>query len=298
MEVYQINDLERLTGIKAHTIRIWEKRYSIIQPSRTDTNRRYYSGMQMRKLLNVTTLLSFGHKISKIAALSEEEICRQIELDSMDSGTSHANAGYINDLIACMMAYDEPGFEKVFSAAVLRMGLYDTMLHVVYPFLHKTGVLWSINKTVPVQEHFASCIIRRKLMAAIDGVLPPQKKSKSFMLFLPPGEWHEIGLLFADYIIRSNGYQTIYLGQNVPFENVAEIVDTLSVSYLLTFFVASRPANEIANLIKDYALLGGNAKLIVAGSPDLLPPEKSLPANASYMIDVAKFVELLQESSK
>lgn len=294
MESYQINDLERLTGIKAHTIRIWEKRYSLIQPNRTDTNRRYYDDAQVRKLLNVTTLLSYGHKISKIAALTDEEIHEHIEHDSASTTGLHVNNGYVNDLLASMLAFDEIGFERIFSAAVLRMGMFDTMVQVVYPFLSKTGVLWTVNKSAPVQEHFASCIIKRKLMAATDGLLSSSHKPNKFLLFLPPQEWHEIGLLFANYIIRSRGYQTIYLGQDMPTEDVVKIVGMLSPQYILTFFVAARPANEISDFIAAYASAGPKTHVIVAGSYDLLSSTQSKFSNVSYMKGVHDLLDLLK----
>ncbi|MCF8449145.1 MAG: MerR family transcriptional regulator [Taibaiella sp.] len=292
MVAYQINDLERLTGIKAHTIRIWEKRYDLIRPDRTDTNRRYYNDNQVRKLLNVTTLLSYGHKISKIASYTDEELHQHIE--HQFPGVSHAYIGYINDLVSSMLAYDENGFEKVFSAAVLRMGLFDTMLHVVYPFLNKTGVLWSINKSVPVQEHFASCIIRRKLMSATDGLLVSDKVPKKFLLFLPPDEWHEIGLLFANYIIRSKGFYTVYLGQNVPAENISKIVAAVKPQYMLAFFVASRPQEELDTLLKGYAGIDKKIKLLVAGIGGLSALPKTEYKNVTYMNGVNDLLDELK----
>jgi DNA-binding transcriptional MerR regulator len=264
MKTYQINDLERLTGIKAHTIRIWEKRYNLICPNRTDTNRRYYDDEQVKRLLNVTTLLSKGHKISKIASFSDNEIKVLVENQEAVS-TEALHAGYVNDLIAAMLAFDEAGFEKVFSASLLRMGLFDTMINVVYPFLVKSGVLWIVDKTAPVQEHFTSAIIKRKLMSATDGLLPLPDRDATFLLFLPPGEWHEIGLMFANYIIRSRGYTTIYLAQDVPVDGLKDVIEKKKPQYLLTFFIAARPEEEAMDLIRRYVALGNKSKLLVAG---------------------------------
>lgn len=245
MNSYQISDLEQLTGIKAHTIRIWEKRYQLIKPHRTDTNIRYYDDLQAKKLLNVSTLLNQGIKISKIAELSEKQINAKIqELQKLPANDSIC-IGFVNDLIAAMLAFDEPAFEKSFSAAVTRFGMYDAMLKVFYPFLHKTGLMWSANDAMPVQEHFASNIIRRKLVSAIDGLPPATKKTKKFILFLPSEEWHETGLLLSDYIIKSKGYTTIYLGQNVPFENLDEVIKSVNPTHMLTFFI-TRKEEEIA----------------------------------------------------
>jgi methanogenic corrinoid protein MtbC1 len=293
MESYQINDLERLTGIKAHTIRIWEKRYGLITPSRSDTNRRYYDDEQVRRLLNVTTLLSYGHKISKIAALSNEEVCSLIEKETPDPVNAHVYTGYVNDLVTCMLAFDEPGFEKIFSAAVLRLGMYETMLRVVYPFLLKTGVLWSVNKAAPVQEHFASSIIRRKLMAVVDSLLPANRKNRRFLLFLPPDEWHDIGLLFANYVLRAGGLDTIYLGQNVPAENLPKVVEAVKPDAMLTLFISGRHMEETISVASGFAALG--VPFYVSGSSDTLQLIAALDGDIRILRDVTSLNDILKE---
>ena len=274
METYQIDQLEQMTGIKAHTIRIWEKRYGIICPDRTSTNRRSYSESQVRKLLNVSTLLARGQKISKIASLTDDELNSLIDNQDNTDIKDSVCAGYINDLIKSMLDFNEPGFEKIFSAATTRLGFYDAMVSVIYPFLSKVGILWNISKTAPIQEHFASCIIKRKLMSAIDGLLPPTKKTKKYLLFLPPDEWHEIGLLFANYIIRSKGFETIYLGQNVPIENIESIVGAIHPKYILTFYINPRPLEEVQQTLNRLSKTNENITLFVAGNSLLFPENK------------------------
>lgn len=266
MEKYQINDLERLTGIKAHTIRIWEKRYNLIEPHRTATNIRYYDDSQLKKILNVSTLLENGYKISKVAVLSDDEVNKKIQEIQVQSPSNLANSAYVSDLIISMLSYDEAGFEKIFSAVVLRYGLYDAMLNVIYPFLEKTGILWVSDKAIPSQEHFASSLIRRKLQAAIDGLAAPSKEEKSFLLYLPDDEWHELSLVFSDYLIRKSGYKTIYLGQNVPAKNLDELVLKIKPSHALTFNISRKKPTDIQNhvtAIKKHSkqvsfLVGGN----------------------------------------
>ena len=293
MQEYLINDLERLTGIKAHTIRIWEKRYNLIEPERSVTNRRSYSDAQVRKLLNVTTLLSHGHKISKIASFSDEQIHEQIEIENSKDSVDVTATGYVNDLISTMLAFDEPGFEKIFSGAVLRYGLFNTMLKVVYPFLAKTGILWTINKASPIQEHFASCILIRKLQASIDGLLPPSKRDSKFLLFLPNEEWHEIGLLFANYIIRAQGFETVYLGQNVPEENIVSIIETAKPDYLLFFYVAQRPVEIIEKQIKTFLNAGPEMQLLVSCSSELFKGEKTILQHITYLKDAQVLIDLI-----
>jgi len=263
---YQIADLERLTGIKAHTIRIWEKRYNLIEPHRTSTNIRYYDDAQARKLLKVSTLLAQGIKISKISELSEKEINSRIqELQHVVSEDAICT-GFINELTASMLAFDENGFEKTFSSAVIRFGMYQAMLKVFYPFLHKTGLMWSMEEAMPVQEHFASAIIRRKLITATDGLPVSTKRSKSFILFLPSEEWHETGLLFSDYIIRSHGYKTIYLGQNVPANNLLDVIKNIKPTHILTLYIARHKPEDIVSDLLLISKKYPSVKLMVAGS--------------------------------
>jgi DNA-binding transcriptional MerR regulator len=263
---YQIADLERLTGIKAHTIRIWEKRYGLIEPQRTSTNIRYYDDTQARKLLKISTLIAQGIKISKIAELSEKEINQNISHLQQTAGDDLICVAFVNDLTFSMLSFDETAFEKIFSAAVVRFGMYNTMLKVVYPFLHKTGTMWTVEEAIPVQEHFATAIIRRKLIAAIDGLPAASKRSKVFLLFLPEGEWHETGLLLSDYIIRSGGYKTIYLSQNVPASNLEEVIKITKPTHVMTLHVARQEPKKIKQEMTHLCKRHPGLEFLIAGS--------------------------------
>lgn len=264
---YQISDLERITGIKAHTIRIWERRFGIMKPYRTATNIRYYDDAHVQDLLNIATLLSQGYKISQIVNLTADEICNIILNKYNDAETqSHAvTAVFINDLISATLVFDEAAFEKIFSAVILRMGMYKTVVNVIYPFLEKLGVLWSCAELTPLQEHFASNIVRRKLIAAIDGLQTAYRKDKLFMLFLPPGEWHEIPLLFSDYIIRSAGYNTVYLGQNIHYENLPQAIEEVVPTHLVTFFISGAQPGVATKLANETEILKKDIKLLIGG---------------------------------
>lgn len=294
MEPYLIHDLERLTGIKAHTIRIWEKRYGIITPQRTTTNRRYYSDDQVRKLLNITTLLAQGHKISHIAALEEDKINEMVQVQAETGDTDAVCSTYISSLTHCMLTFDEHGFEHICAAAVTRMGLYQAVINVLYPFLKNTGVLWASGHAAPVQEHFAACIIRRKLLAAIDGLLPPVTKDHKFLLFLPPGEWHEIALMLADYIIRSRGCETVYLGQNVPYSQVQDVAAVVKPQYLFLLCISGRSAEQVAAEASELAANLPDVKVLVAGSKELLPAQESAAGNLTYLFDIDELQQFLQ----
>ena len=272
MRSYHISELEQLSGIKAHTIRVWERRYQLIEPERTGTNIRMYDDIQVRRLLNVATLLAGGYKISVIAALSEKEMHEKVrELKEAEQPGDAMATAYVNDLVISMLDFNEAAFEKTFSASVTRYGMPEAVLNVFYPLLLRIGLMWATDKATPVQEHFASVIIRRKLLAATDGLMPPVRKNKKFLLMLPPGEWHEIGLLFADYLLRAKGFATINMGQNVPYENVAGVVAHAGVTHLLLFFIARKPAAEMAQLRKKMRL-PQQVQLYVAGNAEITTP--------------------------
>lgn len=231
MGKYSIKELEQLSGIKAHTIRIWEKRHKIISPSRTTTNIRYYSDDDLKKIINVSLLNSSGIKISKIADMSPEDMYSKVLQIS-----EHKNESliYIDQLVVAMIDLEEEAFEKTLSNLILRHGFEKTITEIVYPFLEKIGVLWQTQNITPAQEHFITNLIRQKMIVAIDGLSIPPKTSKKVLLFLPEGELHELGLLFYHFLTRRAGYRTYYLGQNVPHGDLVSIVEKHSPDLLVT----------------------------------------------------------------
>lgn len=247
MDFYQISDLERLSGIKAHTIRIWEKRFEIIHPNRTDTNIRLYNDAQLKKLLNIATLINAGLKISKIAALSEAALKEEVRNCHVESEEETKFVYYTNGLIEAMLDFDEAAFNQILQLVINKNGFYDAVKDFIFPFLNKTGLLWSIGKTIPAQEHFASMIIKRLILKQIQNLPLPSNKS-NILLFLPANEWHELGLLFAEFIIRNAGFRTINLGQNVPFQDIAYVIEKTNPIKLLTFLTSNDNEQYFASL--------------------------------------------------
>lgn len=277
MKMYHISELEQLSGIKAPTIRVWERRYKLIEPGRTDTNIRVYDDHQLRKLLNVATLLENGYKISKIAALGEDDLHAMVLGLQGESVEGEAIAtSYIHELVIAMLAFDEGGFERIYDAAVKRYGVFDAMLQVMYPLLEKIGLMWSTADAMPVQEHFASALIRRKLIAATDRLVIGKKRRKKFLLMLPPGEWHEIGLLLANYLIRSKDIETLYLGQNVPYEQVSAVLAKTHTTHLLLFFT-TRPEQHDLRHLRKVMNMPRDMPLLIAGNTTVLD-EVQLPS--------------------
>jgi len=271
MESYAINDVERLTGIKAHTLRIWEKRYHKLIPHRTTTNIRYYDDEQVKKLLNIATLQEHGYKISHLMAMEDSEMNRAVAAIK-DKETTDTNATlYVNELSSAMISFNEVKFENLCATIITRYGMFDAMLKVIYPFLYHTGLLWSTSNIMPAQEHFASQLIRRKLAAAIDRLPFPAPGKKKFLLFLSPGHWHDIGLLFADYIIRNEGHQTLYLGQSLPLANLRATIEKTQPDLLLTFMVPMADSNDILMQLMALARAYSGQMLFICSKGQQLP---------------------------
>jgi DNA-binding transcriptional MerR regulator len=233
---YSIRDLEKLTGIKAHTIRMWEKRYKFLTPERTLTNIRFYSDQDLRSFLNVSILNRNGYKISHIAKMRPAEINVKI-LEITEN--VHDFENQVESLIVAMSELDELKFDKILTTSILKLGLEDTVTQIIYPFFEKIGVLWQIGTINPGQEHFVSSLIRQKLIIAIDGQYNAHAAdAKLFMLFLPNGEFHEIGLLYCLYLIKKSGFRVVYLSQNVPFEDLVEVAQMKPPDFLFTSFTS------------------------------------------------------------
>lgn len=248
MAVYSIKDLEKLSGIQAHTIRIWEKRYQLVRPDRTDTNIRVYSDEDLKRLLNVAILNSNGLKISKIARLSDKEIKEKILQLTEEVGKIE---NQIDALVFSMIELNEHKFEKQLARLVMQIGFDETITKVIYPFLHKVGILWQTGNINPAQEHFISNLIRQKLFVAIDSVLSDDAPDKKhFILFLPEGELHDIGLLYFAYLIKKSGHHIIYLGQTVPFGDLIEVNKVHPSQYMVVSQTTPVPHSELLDYIK------------------------------------------------
>ena len=267
--MYSIQDLERLSGIKAHTIRIWEKRYSLLTPGRTDTNIRYYNDDQLRKLLNTCTLISNGGKISKVSKLSESAISKEVEALMMPKSKDEQLDVFINKIIESGLTYNNQLFENSFASATLRLGLYKCYRHVILPALIKLGLMWGKKDLMPTQEHFITNLIKQKLFSAIDGLDAPETNSKRYLLFLPEHEDHEIGLLFAHYIIRKSGKTVIYLGQNVPTKDLETTIKQTNPDVLILFVVRTWHKDELIPMMDSITKKFKKGKTILCGNSAL-----------------------------
>lgn len=266
---YTISDLSHYTGIKPHTIRAWEKRYNLLAPSRSCTNIRGYDGCQLRKLLNINSLLGAGWKISRISQLKPEEMDSEVRM-VMDLGVGGNKIDFlINGLMVHMLNYDEKRFSEVLSQAIENYGVKNSILQIVYPFLKRIGLLWQVEDISPSQEHFASAIIRRKILAEIDRMPVDTHSPHTVVLCLPPNEYHELPLLLAHYILLENKINTIYLGCSVPPEMAACTAHQTHASHLFTLFMSSSPMENLKGYLHAIHELVPDLKIYFSGCPQM-----------------------------
>lgn len=291
MSTYSIKDLENLSGIKAHTIRMWEQRYNVPNPKRTSTNIRYYDDEALKLILNIALLNNNGYKISKIVEMSEEDRREKVST-IVDEEASYADQVYA--LTMAMVEMDEEKFEKMISISIIKFGFEKLMVEIIPPFLQKIGTLWQTGAINPAQEHFISNLIRQKLIVAIDGqnVSPEGRK---FILFLPEGELHEISLLFANYILRSRGHIVIYLGQSLPFKDLEIVYDLHKPDYILAILTTSQSLNKVKSFVEKLTS-SFKAKILMAGGQavkhDLKTTDKiTIFKNLQELIDFAENCE-------
>ncbi len=232
MSKFTLSDLESLTGIKSDTIRMWERRYNILNPNRTTTNRRWYDDDDLKKLLNIAVLYHKGIKISRIAAMTDSEIIENALSVSEGSKTS---GDIISTLVIAMNSHDENAVNEVIMRCIISRGLEKAFSEVFFPFLHKVGLMWHTGAIDITTEHFITAVFRQRLIAAIDSL--PNKlhvQSKRVLLFLPEGEFHELGLLFYCYVIKKRGHKVLYLGQSNPYESVSSACKAWSPDIIIT----------------------------------------------------------------
>lgn len=293
MSTYSIKDIEKFTGIKAHTIRIWEKRYRVIDPERTDTNIRYYSDADLKKLLNISILNRNGFKISDIVWMGEDELSEkvlQVTQRIYDADTQ------LEGLVVAMIELDELKFDKLLSSSIIKFGFEQAVLQVIYPFFERVGLLWQVGSISPAQEHFMSNLIRQKLIVAIDSLaMGIANDSKTFLLFLPEGEWHEIGLLFSCYILRKRGYKVVYLGQSVPYDNLKEVVNLRNCNVLLTQFISAITDEGLQDYINRLSFDFPEMSIFMGGY-QFLDRELDIPKNVSVYNDMTEFKEMVFKS--
>ena len=246
MARYSISDLEQLSGVKAHTIRIWEQRYNLLHPSRTATNIRTYGEADLRRLLNVATLCGRGQRISQVVRLSDEE-CQTAAL-ALCNEVQPADGARLNALQTAALDLNEVRLHGILDNAIEELGPEEAILRLGYPLLQRLGVSWKEGSLSGAQERLVAQLMRQELVAATDalplGAAPPD--APRWLLFLPEGEWHELALLFMNYALRARGQQVLYLGCNLPLADVVAAAHAFQPTALATVLTTVPPRGQVA----------------------------------------------------
>ncbi len=274
MHSFTIKDLENLSGIKAHTIRIWEQRYSFLKPDRTDTNIRYYNNEELKKLLNVALLNKFGFKISHIDKMDEAAIKEKIlSLNQLEAQQDRI----VNTLIQNMIDLDMESFEAVLDDFIAARGIEKTISQIIFPYLEKIGILWVTNHINPAQEHLVSNIIRQKLIVGIQNAESPVKVDKSVLLFLPEGEYHELGLLFVHYILKTKGVNCIYLGSSISIADTEFVTKLKKPDYIYTHLTSCCSKFNFDKFISSLTKKFNDTPVIISGQLTQTYAKKIVP---------------------
>ena len=292
---FSIKDLENLSGIKAHTIRIWEKRYNLFQPNRTDTNIRCYDIENLQKLLNVTFLYNNGYKISKISQLGEDKIPSVVRnLVSEQSDNGHV----LNSFKMSMMNFDQALFFKTYNALLKEKSFREIFYEDFIPFLNEVGLLWQTDTIKPSHEHFICALIKQKILVNTEKLQfsTPTNNSKTFVLYLPDNEIHELGLMFLNYEILSKGYQAIFLGQSIPIFSLKDLIRLYDNIVFISYFTVQPDKENIMPYLKDFhdlLLKNTTSELWISGKMLQEINQKDLPKNVVAFSQIDQLVQNL-----
>jgi DNA-binding transcriptional MerR regulator len=289
MDAFTIKDLENLSGIKAHTIRIWEQRYNFLNPSRTDTNIRFYSNEELITLLNIALLNKYGYKISHIDKMKPIEMKERI----LSLTQSEAQLERIvNELIECMVDLRIEDFESVLDFQISTKGIEKTITQIIFPFLERIGILWVTSRVNPAQEHLVTNIIRQKLIVGIEKTVPALQVTSTALLFLPEGEHHELGILFMYYLLKSRGVKVLYLGANVPMRDVVYVADLKGPSFVYTHLTSVASNFNFEKFLGKVGATVSNYSVVVSG---LLTQnyKKTIPSNVNLKRSLPEVMDYL-----
>lgn len=287
MNQFSIKDIENLSGIKAHTLRIWEQRYQILVPKRKESKHRIYDNEDLKHILRIAYLYHGGLKISKIARLKKDEL-KKLAIDSVP--TSHFVDVFINQLMEASIDFDEERFEKVFNSALVHLGFERCILQVAYPFLERLGILWMSDNVIPAQEHFASNIIKRKVLVAIDGLdIQTSYNNPLTVLFAPEGEHHEIPLLIMHYLMKKSGNRTVYFGVNVPLQDLQFYANKTKIDTLYMHVITNLSNKEMDEVVADICNQFPAHKIVFSGP--LTKLVQTIPANLTMLQSLAEMMD-------
>ncbi len=298
MKKYYIRDVEKLTGIKAHTLRVWEQRYNLLTPHRTDTNIRYYDEEQLKLLLNVSLLLANGHKISKICSFSPEELLEKVRntYQGVENSVSDiATKMQINALVMAMMDYDEVKFEKIFSTSILRRGVENTIIEIIDPFINRMDIMWRMGDMNNGQQHFIYYLIRQKIIVAIDAIPIAPANVQKYLLFLPESEYKDLNILIFMYLLKAYEKRIVNLGQDISLDVLKGISEVTNPDVLMTFFSYPASMDKVQQYIHRLSHAFPDKKILAAGSVDFLDKIEH-PGNFVHIQSLKEFQSILRKN--
>jgi MerR family transcriptional regulator, light-induced transcriptional regulator len=287
---FTIKELEALSGIKAHTIRIWEQRYHFLKPTRTETNIRRYSNDELKTLLSVALLNKYGYKISRIDAMSQEERTQAVLALSQHEASSER---LVNKMIGYMVDMKNIEFEKLLNDHIRTQGIESTIVEIIFYFLEKVGILWHTNHILPVQEHIVSNIVRQKILSAIDDLPLVHKQQPVFLLFLPEDEYHEMGLLFVYYLLRKRKLPVVYLGSNAPLKDVQFLFEHTVPDYLYLHLTSFPRRHDLPKYLSSLSQKFLKTRILLSGSAirDYKKPLASNITRFQSLHEVTSFIK-------
>jgi len=290
MTFYSIKDMEHLSGIKAHTIRIWEKRYGLLDPDRSDTNIRSYSDKDVRRILNVAMLVKNGYKISTVALFDEQRL--QLEVIRINRNSTEPDKN-IDQLLFLTVNLDTFGFETLMNLIISQNGFKKTIEQVVFPFFERIGILWQTGSIFTAHEHFVSNLIRNRLIREI-GNFESNESAKSVLFFLRNDEWHELGLLYFNYLAAEAGLRCVYLGQSLPFEDLSNLLTAQKYDFVCTSFIQAIEKAELEQYLANLSFVFNQNKILIAGRQIGLNKPR-LPSNMVVVKNSNDFIRWITE---
>lgn len=293
---YFIKDVENITGIKAFTIRVWEQRYGMLVPQRTDTNIRYYEEEDLKYMMNVALLNHHGYKISKIAEMTREEVQRRT-LHISENNSSYQNQ--VQSLTNAMIAFDEKEFNKILSINILKLGMMETMTEIIFPFLQHVGILWLSGSINVAHEHFITNLVKQRLYVSIDQITTPKKpEAKKFILFLPNGENHELSLLFASYILKTRGHDVIYVGSSTPVDDLNQLCKVHKPDVLFCAITNANSNMPIQVYVNTLHRNWADIPICLTGNQIVRRRDLKVPENCHIISTPQTFIDFLDNGAK
>ncbi|MEQ1744013.1 MAG: MerR family transcriptional regulator [Saprospiraceae bacterium] len=291
MAIYSIRDLEKLTGIKAHTIRVWEQRYGLVSPARTDTNIRFYSDENLRHLFNVALLNRYGYKISKLAKMQPEEIAAKVADFAQNNNSPNTQ---VEALTLAMLGFDEAAFDRVFGAYFWENGFEQTLIQLIYPFLDRLTALWMAHNVSRAHEKFITNLIKRKMMVAIDKESVPSNgvTGAKLLLYLPDNDGQELTLLFMHYLLKTRHHNVVYIGTGISLDDLRDATESFRPDYVFTILHNTLPKQSVQAYIDAAAEIAAPAQVLLTGAQVFANPVK-LPTNAQHLSGMSDTLQFL-----